>query len=42
MDKVLFGSTEMGDAAFKHTTMLFERLLDVILQDHPEEVGTGP
>lgn len=38
MDKILFGSSEMGDAAFKHCTALFEILLDNILEAYPDQV----
>lgn len=39
MDKRLFGSSEMGESAFRLIVALFETLLDEIVQCFPDEVG---
>jgi hypothetical protein len=39
MDQRLFGSSEMGDSAFKLCVALFEALLDEITQAFPDQVS---
>jgi hypothetical protein len=38
MDERLFGSSEMGDSAFRLCVALFEALLDEVTQAFPDQV----